>query len=244
MHKSFFTRVVSRLFWVCALFLPLSQPVLADPFLADPVLFQNSGNVIPAPIFEVLSDADGLSQNTINCIFQDSIGFIWIGTQDGLNRYDGYEFRVFRHDSHDPNSLSSNLIWDITEDERGDLWIATDNGLNWMDRVTGSIIRFLHNPQDPGSLSDNTVSRVFWDPTDNLWVGTLGEVWIDLTYKLFLLIISASIRMIPGVFLSNYIGDLLEDDSGRLWVGTWNGLDVLDRKQVFFLTSEMILMIR
>ena len=81
--------------------------------------------------FNNLSVEHGLSQNTVICIFEDSRGFMWFGTQNGLNRYDGKNFKVYKHVVGDSTSLSSNLLQDILEDENGDLWIATwGGGLN------------------------------------------------------------------------------------------------------------------
>ena len=87
--------------------------------------------------YSSLSVQDGLSGNSINTLFQDSRGFLWIGTQDGLNRYDGYSFEVYRHEIGDQTSISGNSIQCITEDANGDLWIGTiGNGLNKWSRKT------------------------------------------------------------------------------------------------------------
>ena len=104
--------------------LPLStgsaSPVEIPP--ADIDLKYAPGSVVR---FEHLSIEDGLSQNAGLDIFQDSRGYLWIGTQDGLNRYDGYSFKVYKHDPDDPTSLSHNSILEIAEDSKGFLWIGT-----------------------------------------------------------------------------------------------------------------------
>ena len=93
--------------------------------------------------FHHLTVADGLSQNTISAILHDSRGFMWFGTQDGLNRYDGYEFRVFRHDRDDSNSLSANWIWSVDEDSSGHIWASTfGGGLSRFDRFSEKFITF------------------------------------------------------------------------------------------------------
>ena len=85
--------------------------------------------------FQQFNVEDGLSQGTIRCIVQDHKGFIWIGTNDGLNRFDGIEFKIFRHDPENRCSLSSNVVTCLHEDRDGVLWVGTDRGLNGYDRI-------------------------------------------------------------------------------------------------------------
>ncbi|MBK9600612.1 MAG: hypothetical protein IPO36_02035 [Anaerolineales bacterium] len=101
--------------------------------------------------FEHLTIEDGLSQNAGLAIFQDSRGYLWIGTQDGLNRYDGYGFKIYKHDPDDPNSLSHNSILSMGEDKNGSLWIGTwGGGLNRYDPATETFTRYLTDPEAPG----------------------------------------------------------------------------------------------
>lgn len=92
--------------------------------------------------FSHLGVEDGLSQITVLKIYQHSDGFIWMGTRNGLNRYDGYNFRVFRHEVNNPASLSDNYITDIKEDKCKNLWVGTTNGLNHINHLTGKVTRF------------------------------------------------------------------------------------------------------
>jgi two-component system sensor histidine kinase ChiS len=114
--------------------------------------------------FEHLSLQHGLSQSTIRCIFQDSRGFIWIGTQDGLNRYDGYHFKVNTHNLNDSTSVSSSIIYLICEDQKGNLWIGTDGGgFNKFDPQQN---KFTHNKRETGiqnTLSHNFVISIYED---------------------------------------------------------------------------------
>ena len=84
--------------------------------------------------FTRLNNSQGLLHNQINCIFKDSQGYMWFGTRDGLNRYDGYRFMVFRNDPKDPSSISDNYITDIYEDSKGRFWVGTKKGLNLYNR--------------------------------------------------------------------------------------------------------------
>src|SRR5262245_13612759 len=105
--------------------------------------------------FDHISTQDGLSQSNVNCIFQDSRGFIWIGTRDGLNRYDGYKFIIYRYDARDSSSISDDFVADIAEDSSGNLWVATKNGLNEFHRNTSTFKHYFHDERDPNSISDN-----------------------------------------------------------------------------------------
>src|SRR6266702_1133369 len=92
--------------------------------------------------FEHIGTREGLSQININCIIQDSRGFMWVGARNGLNRYDGYKFVTYRYDSKNANTISNNMIVDLAEDSKGNIWIATQNGLNRYDRNTGTFTRY------------------------------------------------------------------------------------------------------
>jgi len=124
--------------------------------------------------FEHLSTAQGLSDNNVTCILQDSRGFLWFGTQNGLNRYDGYTFKVFVLDPEDSTTISNNLIGTIYEDRSQTLWIGAANGLNKFDRQTETFTRYLHDPNDPHSLSNGVVRAIYEDRAGTLWIGTWG----------------------------------------------------------------------
>ncbi|MBK8904874.1 MAG: response regulator [Anaerolineaceae bacterium] len=128
--------------------------------------------------FTHLSLEDGLSQTTVNSILQDSRGFMWFGTQDGLNRYDGYNFVVYRHDLNDPNSLGDNRIRAVVEDPSGILWIGTEaGGLNKYDPDTDTFTRYRHDPDNPNSLKNNRVWTIGQDEAGFLWL-YMDEGWL------------------------------------------------------------------
>ena len=111
--------------------------------------------------FEHITIEDGLSQNTGLAIFQDSKGYLWVGTQDGLNRYDGYTFRIYKHDPDDPNSISHNSILALEEDQDGYLWIGTrGGGLNRFDPASGTFTQYRHESGEWSSLSNDTVTSI------------------------------------------------------------------------------------
>ena len=113
--------------------------------------------------FERLAGKSGLSLSTVRSILQDQTGFLWFGTDDGLNRYDGYSFKIYKRQPHDSNSLSHNMIWCLCEDRNGILWIGTEMGLNSLDPKKERFQRYLNEPGQTNSLSHNSVRALCED---------------------------------------------------------------------------------
>ncbi len=173
--------------------------------------------------FDHIGIEQGLSQSSVRVIFQDSRGFLWFGTEDGLNRYDGYTFKIYKPDPDALNSLSDRWITSIVEDKNGYLWIATRlGGLNRYDPRTEEFVRFLHDAANPASLIDNHVNILYLDRDDNLWIGTTNG--LDLferstgTFRHYIY----SPTQQEGISGKN-ITALYEDSRGRFWVGTTAG---------------------
>ncbi len=132
--------------------------------------------------FRAFGVGEGLSQATVRSMAQDTRGFVWFGTQDGLNRFDGRVFQVFRHDPTDPDSLSDNYIVALAADNHGGLWIATQSGgLNHLDPISGRMIRYQSRSDDAHSLASNFLASVHIDTSGRLWVqAESGELqWLD-----------------------------------------------------------------
>ena len=123
-------------------------------------------------IFEHYGVEDGLSQSEVNCIFQDSRGLIWIGTQAGLNRFDGREFISYDKNPLDSNSISSGWIYSIAEDSKGNLWIGTKNGLNKFNPTTERFQHYFNSQKDLNELKNITVYSIIIDKKDNVWFKT------------------------------------------------------------------------
>lgn len=174
--------------------------------------------------FRHLAVEDGLSQNTINCIYQDHYGFMWFGTQDGLNCFDGLGFTTYRSVPEDSATLSHNWIWDITEDASNNLWIATWNGLTKYDRSLRTFKRFLPDSSDNRSISGTRPASLARDGKGQIWVGVWGGGLnvLDPDSGTFTRYREAEN---PG---RNYPGDFVRklyiDSEGTVWTGTWNGL--------------------
>ena len=112
--------------------------------------------------FDHISVEQGLSRGVVFSILQDRKGFKWFGTADGLNKYDGYNFTVYKPDPENPHSVGHNVIWTLYEDRTGVLWIGTvGSGLNKFDRDTARFTHYKHDPNDPRSLSHNDVRTIY-----------------------------------------------------------------------------------
>ncbi len=177
--------------------------------------------------FTNLTIDHGLSQSSIYSITQDKKGFIWFGTQDGLNRYDGYKFTVYNNDPNDDNTISNKYIHSICEDQNGILWIGTwGGGLNKFNTSTKKITRYKNNNSD-NSLSNDFVRTIYEDKNYNLWIGTA-----DGTLHLMNKENSTFTRFkTPDINNGeNEITSIFEDKNNVLWVANKSGLHVFDRK--------------
>jgi len=185
--------------------------------------------------FHHFTSADGLSSNSVRCLYQDKKGFIWIGTDGGgLNRFDGYHFTVFNYQDDNPQSISNNQIYTIIEDHNGYLWVATGNGLNRFDPNTGQFKRFYHDPVNPKSLLHNKTTAIFEDSENTIWVGTLmgfqkynpdSEDFINYSGKM----------STEDKRLDMEINTIVDDHHGNLWLGTWwGGLKKFNKKSTLF----------
>ncbi len=189
-------------------------------FLSNQIIAQPSGLNINHIGLE-----DGLSQSTIYAIAQDSEGFIWFGTQDGLNRYDGYSITIYKHNPYDSNSLSDNTIWSLLNDGEGNLWIGTmAGGVNRYSIRQDKYFHYLHDEKDSTSISGDFVSCMFKDSHGDIWLGTnTGGLnrYIRNTNSFEHFKYSSSNKT---TISNNSIHDICEDNDNNLWVGTSDGL--------------------
>jgi len=176
--------------------------------------------------FDFFSQENGLSNNQIHCIHQDYKGWMWFGTSQGVCRFDGYKFTVFRNDPEDSTSLKGSLVRTIFEDSKRQLWIGTENGgLNKFNREKENFHHFFSSGATP-FLKGATVNYIHEDQTGILWVGT--STHLDKIVR------ENNLTEIEPVNLkgfSEYIRVIKSDLSGRIWLGTNNGLFLYDPKK-------------
>ena len=184
--------------------------------------------------FNHLSVEDGLSNNIIYDIIQDKYGFLWIATDDGLNRFNGYEFKIFRHDPTNEimptgrqpgqaGSLSDNSVWAIMEDHKGNIWLGTKNG--WLNCYNPNSEKFKRWKIESDVLKENAVNYIYEDSKGLIWIGT---------YRSGLYRFNPSNNNFDhwsfdqndnSSISNNYISSILEDKYGNLWISTYNGLN-------------------
>lgn len=186
--------------------------------------------------FQRLSLDDGLSQSIVECIIQDRMGYMWFGTEDGLNKYDGYRFTVYRQGGRNEIGLSHNNILSLYESLDGVLWIgAFQSGLHAYNPKTGETAHFTFENGQGKGLSNNLVRDIVEDGDGNLWLATqdgLNRLRREKDATSFTVY-----RHEPGNPLSigdNIINCLLADRDGSLWVGTPSGLFHMRRDQKGF----------
>ncbi len=186
--------------------------------------------------FNHISVKNGLSQNGVMVIFKDSKGYMWFGTRDGLNKYDGLSFDIYRNNTLDLNSISNNFITAIEEDKNGNLWIGTNNGLNCFNRKTGKFSVFKNEISQESSISNNSILSILCDSSGNLWVGTENGLNLLVNFMDKKFVKFFNLEPNPNSLSDSHIHALFEDSKKQLWVGTrYGGLNKMTRN-----TNEFI----
>ncbi len=181
--------------------------------------------VTPSAKFDHLTIEQGLSQSLVYDIYQDREGYLWFATQDGLNRFDGYSFKIFRNQLDDSTTISHNDVHSITGDDQGNLWLTTaGGGLNKYEIKTGIFTSYRSEINNPNSLSSDLLNTVYIDHSGMIWIGTQGgglncfdpesEEFTRYTIP----------DETPEDLRSNVINCILEDSKKQLWVGSERGL--------------------
>ena len=186
---------------------------------SDEINFSDNINISKNKInFQNINMNNGLSSNVINCIYQDSKGYIWIGTEDGLNQYDGNNVNIYNYEGGREDALSSTYITSIAEDENGYIWVGTYGGLNIIDSETEKVVNYI----DKNNLSNNNITSIYKDSNNTMWVGTSsGLNRYDSEKNVFVQYYWSEGE---NKVADNYITEINEDKNGFLWVGTKYGI--------------------
>lgn len=180
-------------------------------------------------IFTNYTSQDGLSQLVVRAIIQDQDGFIWVGTEDGLNKFDGYDFKVFRNVRNDKASLPDNFIYCLSPALDGGVWIGTNSGgLAKYNVTTNDFTSYQHDPYDSESLSNNRVESVFEDSKGRVWVGTDGGGLCQLNQETGKMVRYMLDDNNPNSISSNSIIGIVEDKQGLIWVRTRSDIELFN----------------
>ena len=188
----------------------------------------------PAIQFRHINSEQGLSNSTIEAILQDSRGFLWFGTRDGLNRYDGYRMVVFRNIATDTFSITNNYITSLFEDNQQNIWVGSYNGLNKFDPKTNRFTRVKYQPSNQGTSNNNFISVISGDSKGRIWIGTNNDGLSIYQPE------SKSFRRIAckqranGAEQERNIYSFFEDSRGNLWAGTESGLYIYHKNSEAF----------
>lgn len=191
--------------------------------------------------FKRLTVDEGLSNNNVLALTQDRQGFIWIGTNDGLNRYDGYDFTTFRHDARDSTTLSNNGVSALLLDYQGRLWVGATEGVNLFDPDTGSFTAYTLRGEAGESVS-RRITALFEDRSHRIWVGTTRGLYLfdpnrhEFTRYGYEATSASDFR--GDLYRLNYVTAIYEDRIGRIWIGTSGGLNLLDSARGIFSRFE------
>lgn len=216
-------------------FLTAPAPTAQDEASAGAVAAEVSAPLPERPVrFEQLSIDEGLSESVVRAILQDREGFLWFATDDGLNRFDGSNFLIYKNDPEDANSLGHNQITSMIEDRSGGLWLGSYNsGLTYFNRQVGVFTRYRHNQTRADSLSANRVNAVLEDRDGVIWVATSGGLnRFDAQTGAFDRFQNQPDRSTS--LSSDVVYSLADGGDGTLWVGTMRGLDHFDPRTGVF----------
>jgi ligand-binding sensor domain-containing protein/serine phosphatase RsbU (regulator of sigma subunit) len=184
------------------------------------------------PEASIFNMEEGLSQTRVTTTFIDSYGFLWLGTSDGLNRYDGYSFISYRHQPFDTSSISNNYIRCIEEDDNHNLWIGTNDGLNCLLRDKGGFLHLRYNQDDSLSLHSPVIHALYFDGDEDLWIKT--EKYLEVLNLSNMNLLSFQHYYSSKVASLINHSNIIKSADGLIWFGTKDGLFSFDKGKAEF----------
>lgn len=204
------------------------------------ILFHSLAFASKAPwFFDRYSLEQGLSQTSVTCVVQDRKGFVWVGTQGGLNRFDGYQFKIFKS-TKNQQSLNANWITDCAADRQGAIWLTTaTNGLAKFNPENESFTRF---HQKNSGLTDNKLWSLHLDNDDNLWIGTESKGLIKFNTEL-----EETEQLVNDEHSQSHtsvkmIRDIFQDEQGKLWLASQHGVKLFSPDLGVYQSLEQLLL--
>lgn len=182
--------------------------------------------------FENINSSRGSANRNVNAIVQDAEGFIWFGSDEGLTRYDGYNFLVYKHDNNDPYSLSDNSVFTLCIDGEGSVWAGTGNGLNRFDAKQNRFDVFMHDDKNENSVSANNIISLARDNNGSVWIGTYGGGLDKAEFRngKYHFIHHRHDDKNDKSISDNQVYSIAFDKHNNAWVGTSKSLNILVNK--------------
>ena len=188
-------------------------------------LMNNENNIN----FKKITTENRLSQTSVQYIFQDSKGYMWLGTSDGLNKYNGNKFEVYRYNKEKNTSISGNYVAAINEDSNGNIWVGTSRGINKIDPINKKNVTYL-----PGingcNISDHNITEILIGKDDKIYVATTNGLNVyDEETDNFINLYPYDEKKGENNLSSQYIYSIVEDDNNNIWIGTIDGLNRVNK---------------
>ncbi|MGL4849805.1 MAG: ligand-binding sensor domain-containing protein [Clostridium sp.] len=178
--------------------------------------------------FKNITISDGLSQGSVYSILQDSNGYMWFGTNDGLNRYDGYSFEILKGSEDDNSKIYSGIIGSLIEDDNGEIWVGTSSGLNKVNGKSLEVTRIESDIEDEKKISNSHILDIYKDSDGDIWIGTEDGLNLyskeNKTFKKFF---NSSEK---DSLSNNFINSITEGKKGEFWIATSDGLNILNKQ--------------
>ncbi|WP_297632839.1 sensor histidine kinase [uncultured Clostridium sp.] len=179
--------------------------------------------------FKNITVNDGLSQGSVYSILQDSNGYMWFGTNDGLNRYDGYSFEVLKGSDKEADKLYSGIVGSVIEDSEKNIWVGASGGLAKVDSKTLVVERIEVDSDDKNKISNNHILDIYMDSYNDIWIGTENGLNLyDKKMREFTKFFNIDEE--ENSLSNNFVNSITEGLQDEIWIGTKNGLNILDKK--------------
>ncbi len=181
-------------------------------------------------LFNSFTAENGLSSINVNCLLQDKSGFIWIGTDNGLNRFDGKEFKVYKQQPNNSNSISDNSVWTLFEDKNGIIWIGTKQGvINKFDPTTEVFSQINLGTKISSEIG---ITSILQDKSGSIWIGTYSQGLFKYDPLSGKIINWNGTTQTASDISNKYITAILQDKDGYIWISTYYGLNRIDPKYI------------